>query len=369
MLNCRRKSTGGEETNVAKPKINIYQPVDETGESYARMRQSGIELQMPEENWMEAANRRENIEMIFDPDTVIGAGVANRSKRITRKSLESAPDLRMIAKYSIGYDNVDTEAATDLGILGVHSPTESNWGGVAEGTMAYMLAVLKKVREKDRQVKEGRWRDPALNGTYLGPRQIDGYAGITIGIIGLGRIGSRLADLLAPWRMRLIAYDPYVDEAKFVHHNVNPVDLETVLRESDVVTIHCNLSPETHQLIGAEQLALMKPNAILVNAARGPIVDADALFEALDKDRIAGAALDVLPEEPPDPQTPLLGLGDKILLSPHMFTGNHGTGLQIAVPWVEEAIYAALRGEVPKHIANEDALHKWRARFEGKNLL
>ena len=130
----------------------------------------------------------------------------------------------------MGYDNVDVDAATERGILVVHSPTEGNWGGVAEGTMAYMLSLLKKVREKDRHVKNGGWRDPALFGTYVGARMIDGYEGLTIGIVGLGRIGSRLADLLAPWRVKLIAYDPYAEDSKFVHHNVRPVGLETLLK-------------------------------------------------------------------------------------------------------------------------------------------
>lgn len=351
------------------PKVHVYQPVDETGESYRRWREAGIDVVAPEESYLEAANRREKVEILFTPDTVIGVGVANRSKSITRKTLESAPNLRMIAKYTVGFDNVDTDAATELGILVVHSPTESNWGGVAEGTMAAMLAMLKKLREKDRHVKEGGWRDAKLRGTYLGARQIDGYRGITVGIIGLGRIGSRLCDLLAPWRVRLIAYDPYVDESRFVHHNVQPVDFETLLRESDVVTCHCNLTKETTKLIDEKALALMKPNAILINAARGPIVDVDALFEALDRDRIGGAAIDVLPEEPPDPQTPLLGLGDKVLLSPHMVSNNVGTGLQMAVPWVEKAVLDALRGEVPRHVANEDVIPMWRDRFSGKSLI
>lgn len=354
---------------MAKPKVHVYQPVDETGDSHRRMEEAGIELKITDRGWMDAANRRESVELEFDPDTVIGLGVSNRSKRVTRKSLESAPNLRMIANYSVGYDNVDIDAANDLGIVVVNSPTESNWGGVAEGAMAYLLSMLKRVRERDRHVKQGGWRDPALTGTYLGARQIDGYEGIAVGIIGLGRIGSRLADLLAPWRVRLMAYDPYVDDSKFVHHNAKPVDLETLLRESDVISIHCNLTKETDKLIGPEQLALMKPSAILVNAARGPIVDIDALFDVLDKDRIGGAVLDVLPEEPPDPQTHLLGLGDKILLSPHMITANHGTGLQVAVPWVEQAVYAALRGEAPKHVTNADVLPKWRERFGGKSLL
>lgn len=354
---------------MARPKVHVYLPADETGESYQRWRDAGIEVTMPDGTWMDLANRRERSEVMFEADTVVGVGVANLSNWVTRKSLESAPELRMIAKYSVGFDNVDVEAATDRAVLVVHSPTESNWGGVAEGTMAYLLTMLKKVRERDRHVKNGGWRDRSLLGTYLGARQIDDYEGITVGIIGLGRIGSRLADLLAPWRVRLIAYDPYVDESKFVHHNAKPVDFDMLLKTSDVVSIHCNLTHETRKMMDARALALMKPTAILVNAARGPIVDVDALFDALDKDRLGGAALDVLPEEPPDPQLPLLGLGDKVLLSPHMIQNNVGTGLQMAVPWVEKAVYDALHGEVPRHVVNPEAIDRWKQRFGGKSLL
>ena len=355
---------------MAGPLVRVYQAVDETGESYARMREAGIALDMPDGPGAAAAYRPGGPEeLVFAPETVAGIGVSNRAKRITRRSLESAAGLRLIAKYSIGYDNVDVDAATELGIAVTHSPTESNWGGVAEGAMALLLALLKKVRERDRHVKDGGWRDPALEGTYLGARRTDGYEGICVGIVGLGRIGARLADLLAPWRVRLVACDPHVEEARFVHHDVRRVGLETLLREADVVTIHCNLSAETESLVGAREFGLMKPDAVLVNTARGPIVDADALFDALEGGRIAGAALDVLPEEPPDPQTPLLGLGDKLILSPHMVSANRGTGLRMAVPWVERAVHAALRGEVPEHVVNPDALPRWRERFGGRNLL
>jgi phosphoglycerate dehydrogenase-like enzyme len=136
-----------------------------------------------------------------------------------------------------------------------------------------------------------------------------------------------------------------------------------------VVSIHCNLTEETRGLVGAEQLALMKESAVLINTARGPIVDGDALYEALSKDRIKAAALDVLPMEPPDPQTPLLSLGDKVLLSPHMVAGNAGTGLELAIPVVNENIMAVLRGEVPKFVANRDAIPAWLKRFGGKRLI
>jgi len=354
---------------MEKPIVKIYHAVDETGDSYMRMEKAGIKVDWQRGVWDSNEKDRHEEEIIFDADTVVGVGVANRTIQITRKSLESAPQLRMIAKYTNGYDNVQVDAASELGIIVVHSPTESNWGGVAEGTMAYILCLLKKVREKDRAVKSGNWRDPSLFGTYVGSRISDGYEGITIGIIGLGRIGSRLADLLAPWRVTLLAHDPYVEDAKFVHHNVKRMDLETLLKQSDVVTLHCDLNEETINLISTEALEKMKPTAILVNAARGPCVDLNALVDALLQEKIAGAALDALTEEPPNPQSALLGLEDKVLLSPHMITANHGGGLVPAIPWVEAAIYSALKGEVPNYVVNVDVLPKWRERFGGKSLL
>ena len=354
---------------MEKPIVKIYHAVDETGDSYMRMEKAGIKVDWQRGVWDSNEKDRHEEEIIFDADTVVGVGVANRTIQITRKSLESAPQLRMIAKYTNGYDNVQVDAASELGIIVVHSPTESNWGGVAEGTMAYILCLLKKVREKDRAVKSGNWRDPSLFGTYVGSRISDGYEGITIGIIGLGRIGSRLADLLAPWRVTLLAHDPYVEDAKFVHHNVKRMDLETLLKQSDVVTLHCDLNEETINLISTEALEKMKSTAILVNAARGPCVDLNALVDALLQEKIAGAALDALTEEPPNPQSALLGLEDKVLLSPHMITANHGGGLIPAIPWVEAAVYSALKGEVPNHVVNVDVLPKWRERFGGKSLL
>ena len=353
---------------MAKPKVQIYQPVDETGESHKEMEAAGAEVKVAARAWAQQANVRGSNEFILDNDAVIGCGVANRQTRITRASLAAAPNLRMIAKYTVGFDNVDVDAASEMGILVVHSPTECNWGGVAEGTVANILTVMKKTREKDRHVKNGEWRDPALQGYFLGKRQ-DGYEGMTLGIIGLGRIGSRVADLFAPWRMRVIAYDPYVDESVFVHHNATAVDFDTLLRESDIVTVHTNLTRETNKLINAAALSKMKKSAILVNAARGPIVDVDALFDALDKDLLAGAALDVLPDEPPDPQLPILGLGDKVLLSPHMIANTIGGGLKAAVPWVTKAVLDVLKGEVPRHVVNPEILPEWKARFGGKSLI
>jgi phosphoglycerate dehydrogenase-like enzyme len=285
-----------------------------------------------------------------------------------RKFLGVSPHLRIVAKYTIGVDDVDVEAASEIGVLVTHCPTEANWGGVAEGTLALMLTLLKRVRERDRHVKAGGWRDSPLYGTYLG-RRTDGYPGITIGIVGLGRAGSRVADLLRPWAVRVLATDPYVDAAKFAAHGAERVDLDTLLRESDVVTLHCNLTAETRGLIDRRRLALLKPTAVLVNTARGAVVDLGALCDALEAQALAAAALDVLPEEPPQRDARILKLGDRVLLTPHMVAANQGGTLGAAIPWAARAVLAALRGEVPDSVYNTEAVAKWRSRFGGRPLL
>jgi D-3-phosphoglycerate dehydrogenase len=353
---------------MTNPKVLIYTPMGDVDAKYGELEDAGCEITFGDPDWRRAFGATE--EIVFPiaegRDAIIGAVM--RGFTFTHDFMARLPETRIIAKLTIGYDDVDIDAAADLGILVTHSPTEANWGGVAEGTMTMMLTMLKRIREKDRHVREGGWREDSLAGTYLGARQ-DGSEGITVGIIGLGRIGSRLCDLLAPWRVNLIACDPYVDESKFAHHNARAVDLETLLRTSDVVTIHSNLTTETRHLISEAQFGLMKPTAILLNAARGPIVDEDALFFALDRNKIAGAALDVFENEPLDLQSPLRGLGDKVLVSPHMVSANKGASLEPAVPWAIKAAITAMRGEVPRHVVNENAIPKFLERFGGKSVL
>jgi phosphoglycerate dehydrogenase-like enzyme len=285
-----------------------------------------------------------------------------------REFLSISPRLRVIAKYTIGVDDVDVDAASALGVLVTHCPTEANWGGVAEGALALILTVLKRSRERDRQVKAGGWREPPIYGTYLG-RRSDGYPGVTIGIVGLGRAGSRVADLLRPWKVRLLAADPYVELEKFARHGAERVDLDTLLRESDVVTLHCNLTAETRGLLDRRRLALLKPTAVLVNTARGAVVDLAALCDALEARALAAAALDVLPEEPPPPDSRVLSFGDRVLLSPHMIAANQGGTLGAAIPWAARSVLAALRGELPDSVYNTEAIAKWQARFGGRSLL
>ena len=318
------------------------------------------------------ATWRSGIELDALHDLAHGAhalmGATIKRAPIDGNFLDRLPELRIVSKYTIGVEDVDLDAATARGVLVTHCPTEANWGGVAEGTVGFMLTLLKQVRERDRHVKAGGWRDSSLMGTYLG-RRSDGYSGLTVGIVGLGRCGTRVAELLSTWRVRIMACDPYVEDEKFERLGVVRTDLPTLLRESDVVTLHVTLTEETRGFIGAQELASMKPSTILINTSRGAVVNLDALCDALETDGIAGAALDVLPEEPPDEQSRILKLGDKVLLCPHMISANHPGTLQPAIPWATDATLAALRSRVPEHVYNVDAIPTWLARFGDKPLI
>jgi len=349
----------------------VFSPIDAAADTYQQLEEHGCELQVAPRPWASpmAPSPQELMAGARDSDVLLGSAIYNTT--ISREVMASAPRLRAVSKYSIGCEDVDDEAATELGILVTYGPTESNWGGVAEGTMAYMLALLKKVRERDRYLKtDGPWRDPSLVGRYVGARA-DGYPGLTIGIVGLGRVGTRLADLLRPWRARLIACDPYVADDHFAAHGVQRVDLPTLLAESDVVSLHCFLNRETRHMIGAEQLARMKSSAILVNACRGPVVDEAALIDVLQNQRIAGAALDVFEREPLPLDSPLRGLGDSVLLSPHMITNNVGSGIGPAIGMATDAVLQVLNGELPDEevIFNRAVIPLWKERFGGKSLL
>jgi phosphoglycerate dehydrogenase-like enzyme len=173
---------------------------------------------------------------------------------------------------------------------------------------------------------------------------------------------------MRPWQARILAYDPYVPHTKFAEHGVQRVDLDTLLRESDVVSLHVVLTRETRHMIGAAQLSLMKPTAILINTSRGFCVDEPALVAALQQERIAGAALDVFEHEPLALDSPLRTLGDKVLLSPHMISSNVGSGLHPGIRWATESILRALRGEVPDNVYNTEVIPRWQSRFAGRNV-
>jgi len=356
---------------MAKPKVFVFAPADSTGEAHKMLEDAGCELILGKANWDTPLgdNEAEMAKMAEGCDALMGTSI--RSSPITQKIMQASRNLRIVAKFTIGVDDVDVDAASEMGILVAHGPTESNWGGVAEGAVTNMLTLLKKSRERDRYLKTTTgWRDTSMQGTYVGRRESDGYPGIVIGIIGLGRIGTRVAKLMRPWGMRMIAYDPYIPDSRFTDAGVGRVhDLPTLLKQSDVVTLHVVLTKETRHMISTEQFAMMKPTAVLVNTSRGYCVDEKALIDALQNKKIAGATLDVFENEPLAADSPIRKMDDRVLISPHMISSNLGSGLKPGLLWGTRAVISALKGEVPDNVYNKEVIDQWNSRFGGKSIL
>ena len=351
---------------MAKPKVLIFAPREEPPEALQKLESAGCELAFGEVAWQLPRGHHEDALVAAAREATALMGTSLRHTPITRRVMEASQRLRIVAKYTVGVDDVDVEAASELGILVCHAPTEANCFGVAETTMTVMLALLKKVRERDAAVRAGKWRENELATTFIGSRA-DGYAGITVGLVGLGRIGTRVAQLLAPWRVRILACDPYIEPARFILANATPVDYETLLREADVVSFHVVLTKETRGMLSDAQLALMKPNAIVINTARGRIVDEAALARALAADKIRGAAIDAFAEEPLPGDSPLRKLGDKILMSPHAASFNDDAGgeLRPGIAWATRSVLTALNGQVPDNVYNKHVISRWKERFGG----
>jgi phosphoglycerate dehydrogenase-like enzyme len=268
--------------------------------------------------------------------------------RVEREAIESAGRLRVLARLGVGYDTVAVDACTEHGVLvtitpdGVRRPMSSS-------AMAFILALAHRLPLRDAQVRAGGFDRFLYRGTGLTRR--------TLGLIGVGNIGTDLVRLAQPWEMRMIAHDPYVAAAPA---GVELVDLETLLRESDFVAVLCPLNDETRGLVGTEAFALMKPTAFLVNVARGPIVDQQALTDALRERRIAGAALDVFEREPIDPDDPLLAL-ENVILAPHAI-GLTDELYRFSGRSASRAVIAVAEGRLPDYVVNREALEHPRLR-------
>ena len=231
---------------------------------------------------------------------------------LSRETLDQLPDLRFIGVLATGYNIVDVEAAAERGIPVCNVPTYGTQS-VAQMAFAHILNLTQHVAHHADTVKAGRWAE-SDDWCYWDYPLIE-LMGLTLGVVGYGRIGRQSAAIGRALGMRVIAHDAYVEDSG--DPDIAMVGLETLLRESDVVTLHCPLTPETENLMNAERLALMKPTAFLVNTSRGPLVDEPALAQALNEGRIAGAGLDVLGVEPALPDNPLL-TAKNCYITPHI---------------------------------------------------
>jgi D-3-phosphoglycerate dehydrogenase len=266
--------------------------------------------------------------------------VVRSETEVSEKVLAAAPKLRVVARAGVGVDNIDLDAATRAGVLVLNAPG-ANAISAAEHTIALLLAVTRQIVTADVTTRAGRWARKTL-------RPID-LKGRTVGIVGLGRVGSQVARRLRAFEMNVIAYDPYITPQRFTELQAAPVDYETLLSSSDVVTFHVPEIAETMHLLDRQAIALLKPTAIVINAARGGVVDEEALAEALREERIAGAGVDVYPREP-CVESPLFALPTAVL-TPHT-GGSSAEALTAVGEVISTTTLAALRGEAVPNAVN-----------------
>jgi len=231
-------------------------------------------------------------------------GIIAGTEKYDKEIFEKLPKLKIISRCGVGMDSIDLEEAKKRGIIVKNTP-DAPTEAVAELTILMILDVLRKVSFMDRQIRTGVWNKEM--GHLL--------SGKTVGVIGLGRIGRRVIELLAPFNVKFIAAEPRPDKGWMKENKVGLVELDKLLEESDIVSLHVPFLPETKNIINSERLKLMKKDAVLINAARGGVVDEAALYEALKNKHLYGAALDVMEKEPYD--GPLKNL-DNIVLTPHI---------------------------------------------------
>jgi D-3-phosphoglycerate dehydrogenase / 2-oxoglutarate reductase len=277
------------------------------------------------------------ISQMEDVDAVI-----LRRWEMDREMLEAGKRLRAVVTVGVGVEKVDIDAATELGIVVANSP--GNQIAVSEATLALMLGVSKQMPTWIDVARTGKQPDTSVHGSEL--------HGKTVGLVGLGRIGRRVAGLCRAFGMDVLAYDPYVTSSDVAEI----VPLDDLLRRSDFVSVHVVLTPETHHMIGARELETMKPSAYLINTARGGAIDEAALIDALRAGQIAGAGLDVFEVEPPELDNPLLNMPN-VIATPHALPRTEEAYARCAA-MTQENIIAVIEGRMPSYAVNPTV--KWR---------
>lgn len=327
------------EPTADRPHVVIPQYLHEPGlgmvQDVTRVTYWPEESPMPREELLDAVDDAEGI-------------LSHPASRFDRELLDRAPRLRVISNIAVGYDNVDVASCTERGIAVCNTPGVLT-DATADLTLALMLAVSRRVPEADRLVRTGGWR-------YWTPTLLVGQdlTEAAVGIIGMGRIGLEVARRLKPFRVRLLYHNRHRRPEVEAEVGATYVDLPTLLRESDFVSLHVPATPETRNLIGRAELGQMKPTAYLINAARGAVVDQAALTGALGAGQIAGAGLDVFAPEPIAPDDALLDL-DNVVLMPHVGAATLRTRQRMS-ELAATNLLAVLNGEMPPACVNPEVL-------------
>ena len=282
-------------------------------------------------------SREELLAAIGDYDAL----VVRSATKVDKELLERGTRLKVVGRAGVGLDNIDVAAATRLGVLVVNAPT-SNVLSAAEHTLALLLALARHIPAADASLRTGKWERNKFTGVEL--------EGKTLGILGLGRIGTLVAERAAGFGMRLLGYDPYISKQRATQLGVQmAATVEEVCREADFLTVHLPKTPETKAIIGAPEFALMKSTARVINVARGGIIDEADLFAAVQSGRIAGAAVDVYEKEPPG-KLPLFDL-PQVVVTPHLGASTEEAQTKAGTS-IAEQVLLALRGEFAPYAVN-----------------
>ncbi|MGY0056741.1 C-terminal binding protein [Streptomyces sp. LZ34] len=285
----------------------------------------------------QAGTEDELIELCADADALI-----NQYAPVTAKVIRNLARCRVISRYGIGLNTIDVPAATEAGIVVANVP-DGSLEEVSDHAAALILALARGLRRYDAAIRRGTW-------DYTVAAPLRRLRGRTLGLVGFGRIPRLLAEKMAGFGMTVLAHDPFADPSRAAALGVRLVDLDTLCRASDVLSVHAPLTAETEGLIGRAQFAAMKPTACLVNTARGPVVDEAALIEALRTGRIAGAGLDVFAHEPLGPHSPLARC-ENVVLSPHTAWYSEDSELEIRTKTARNVVEVA-QGRLPTYLVN-----------------
>jgi len=275
------------------------------------------------------------VDIIKDYDGLVVRSATKVTKRIIENS-----NLKVIGRAGVGVDNIDVDAATAKGILVVNAP-EGNTIAASEHTVALMMALARNIPDAVMSLRNKKWERKKFIGIELN--------GKTLGIVGLGRIGKEVAKKAIGLGMKILAYDPYILKHQAENLNITLTDMDTVIKESDIITFHVPLTKDTRHIISDEQISMMKDGVLLINCARGGIIDERALYDALKSGKVAGCALDVFEHEPPL-ESPLLELPN-VIATPHLGASTAEAQVCVAVD-VAKDIIRALKGEMVKNPVN-----------------
>jgi glyoxylate reductase len=325
---------------MPKPKIFVTRELPERGLKIVREH-------FDTEVWPEYAPPPKKV--IIEKARNVDALASLLSDKIDAEVFDAAPKLKIVTQLAVGFDNIDIPEATKRGIYVTNTP-EVLTDTTADFAWTLLMAVARRVVEADKYVRTGQWKvgwHPAM----LAGRDV---YGATIGVVGAGRIGYAVAKRAKGFDMKILFYDVIPRPEMEKDLGAKKVDLDTLLKESDFVSIHVPLMKETHHLINAEKLKLMKKTAYLINNSRGPVIDEKALYEALKNGQIAGAGLDVFEQEPAPVDNPLLKF-DNVVVAPHISSASLETRSQMA-EMVAENLVAFFEGRKPPNLVNPDVM-------------